>query len=889
MGSDISQNVLPAIVQCPLCQKRRGYVYRDPAFDGQWFYCHDCHAACDMIELAAVMWKISPLNTLRKLKEMGFEIPEAVLVEGATESYERKHIDARRRTRQFWRQALRYFVESADPSLRGLQAHLGVQDHLAPAWQYRGARFIGAADAQEIRGFHLAEQRYESKHARPRRLLFRGQGWKDVIVVPFWDLPGRICGFLYIGRQGREEDIIYHHTPEFVPRGKTGQHHCIEAGITMPLAVLQSEFRHPMFGNTVFVMDDPIMALRLQLRHMRHTQVPLALIGTWDEPRYRTKNVWEWLPTSNVIVWSPAQTTGSLRLAQDAGAKISEISISESELEKNLRHQTPEHWFQRVQQETVPWDEAVRHRLKGLSQIKTEELLLELELTGGNLRKFISGCRGELAESLQHIHDGHTTVRTVHYGKYVIGENEDGWSVQSTVIDTCGRREPSYQICDAVIRIEYILRTSTKRNYYRGFVRFAGQTIPFTEKTETLDKSLWAWLKSLIAQHGLGAPTALSGWIQRLLDIAIRFCQPEVVWSADVVGWDETRRQFNFPDFAIALSGDVVDDHVCLSTGGSIPGQGLIKPAPLGRFATEALSEYNEETQIFWAMAACVANNILAPALYFTPRGILLDGIGAQTIGAAAAVRLGCNEDYTFHIITHRWPTLFSLGMQDWKMIDARLPDGAACQAIFKMPTPTINVLGVRQQWNIVTCHRKLGSMQLVKDVAARVLPAYLKDVCERRFDIPHRYPDETDNILNDMASWFHRQSGDPLTVHRARDVLRVPGRPAGETHFIELLRFLFNEGRLKNVPVDFDDVPESVPKMVESESRDQVWIPQRSVIDLTEAVASIPLDLLPTTKALRECGCLRKEAPRAGKMGWIVDNQWFNRQWKELEAQHVE
>jgi hypothetical protein len=530
---------------------------------------------------------------------------------------------------------------------------------------------------------------------------------------------------------------------------------------------------------------------------------------------------------------------------------------------------------------------------------QAEELLLELDLTGGELRDFIATCSPELAQRLQNIHDGRTQVRKVPYGTKIICEDADGWWLEAHTDAYSGNRDPKYQICDAVVRIENILRTADERSYYQGVVLFKGHTVPFTEKTETLDKGFWDWLRHLLTGKGLGAPTSVTTWTRRLLDISLRFCQPETIYGADVVGWDGERRQFNFPKFAIRLPGEVLDDPACLHTDPNIPGCNLVRPEVLGQQAITVLSARNEETQIFWAMAACVANNVLGPALNFTPRSILLEGDGARAIGPAAAVHLGCiqaeaasTQSFRSTIEqcgNHHWPVVFEFTKAiPWNMLDAWMRKRD--RVILKASSPAANVLGVRQRWNIISCHRKLGSMQLICDVANRILPAYILDLCERRLWVPQKNPDETDNLLDDMANWLHRHGGDPEAVRRARKILRVPGRPTVEVYFVELLRYLRQEQRLVLVQAEFDQGKSQIPKIIDGGKEvNQAWIPQRSVIDLVEAAASLPLDLLPVTQALQQRGCLVREGKRNGKMGWLVRADWLDKQLSDLEAQHVE
>jgi hypothetical protein len=36
-----------------------------------------------------------------------------------------------------------------------------------------------------------------------------GDGWGELLAIPLSDLPGRISGYLFIGRDGRMEDIVF--------------------------------------------------------------------------------------------------------------------------------------------------------------------------------------------------------------------------------------------------------------------------------------------------------------------------------------------------------------------------------------------------------------------------------------------------------------------------------------------------------------------------------------------------------------------------------------------------------------------------------------------------------------------------------------------------------
>jgi hypothetical protein len=97
------------------------------------------------------------------------------------------------------------------------------------------------------------------------------------------------------------------------------------------------------------------------------------------------------------------------------------------------------------------------------------------------------------------------------------------------------------RVCNAMLRITHVIKEEkTGSLFYRGEVRFRGETIQFIEIAETVRKKTAAWLERFLMEHGLGVFVCCPKFRRHLQDIAILFYEPAVVVD-DVRKWVERR------------------------------------------------------------------------------------------------------------------------------------------------------------------------------------------------------------------------------------------------------------------------------------------------------------------------------------------------------------
>lgn len=874
--------MLPAVVNCPLCTKRRLRIYQDSIIGGQWTHCRGCNFSGDVIELAAAAWKLSIRATIKRLDVQGVDVSLGVPLDQSITYYEQEILEPRRRMRDFWELCKQNYANADTAELRDLQRKLGTNVNLVSLWPDPRKQVLGASTVRELEKWNYPKQAKNDEMPTPRGgyKRFVGARWGSLLVIPYWSLPGRLSGFLCIGRKVDPlKDFVFIQCWENVNCGIKP-----EAGLGMLPALQQP--RHPALGRDVVVTDDALLAMKLQVRNAKSSGQLLPIVATWHNPGYTSTSLrmWDWISTDRLVFWSPEPSLNLINHARAVNARVSLYQIPERIFTDNRLHEyAPHEWLGMINRQAKPWSMALRELLSKMDETEIEEAVLNLDITGPVLREFIAQTDGELAETLQNIYASQSRIRQVRFGRYTVMEEADGWRTTDEQISSC------------IVRIEQLLKARSGRNYYRGVILFRGAEVPFTEKTETIKNGLLEWAQGYLENAGYAGMHYLNAWSKRALNLAMMFHTPQAVTGVDVVGWDVDRSQFNFPDFAIRVGGEVLDDYACLYTDQMVPGRNLSPPAPLTRKEVKLLSERNEETSIFWAVTAHVLANVLAPAMHCKTRGLVLDGPGAQSLGTASAIQLGCAEygdlltsraeparrasQIQSLVGQHNWPYILSLpkhpdlaGVESWLLHDS------ANNSILSLSPAAARVLGIRG-WNVIRQERKLGTIHAIASAARHVLPAYLAELCSRRLYINHSTNSHTENVLRDLAHWFgERYDGDQLAVLDGADLFDLGETTPPYVHFLDAVFQFIATKRLGHNRKGFETNP-GQDVVYEDGDNPVVWIPEQRVVQRIEEEASLTPNLIAVTQSLEDAGGLVSRCSYADKPGWLIADSWWSQE----------
>ena len=838
-----------------------------------------------MIELAARVWKLEIADTVQRLVTQGLAVPEDARTDESIRDYLYLYVEPRRRTAAFWEASQKHYQQASVVELRDLQRKFNGVPTLAEGWPTGGGRLIGATHVRDAEACFFPTRQPPAGVSADRLGMirrgshtFKGGKWTWVMLVPYYDVPGRICGFLCVGREGLAAKGDWVYLP-LKRHGNTDRKVVGEAGIAWIDTVLLPT--HPVLGPEVFVFTQPDLALLLQLRNAKDSSRLLPLTATWEDQLRETTNVWQGVTPERLICWGNGVTTAVLKQAKRAGARVATLTVQPGEIEQNTSHRAPVEWLSRIAATAKPWQAVLRNHLATLTAAEVEATLRELEIVGPARVEFLLSCDPDTKERLEQLENSPSQVRQVRHGGHRIYERNGGWYLAND--------EP---ICDAIIRIESVMTGRNNRSYYRGTIIFHEQSYAFTEKTSTIERGLLAWAQAYLRDVArAGVMNYHPTWNRRAFGVAVAFCEPAVTRGVDSIGWDQEQLRFNFPKFSITRGGDVQTDTECLFDGDTVPCRNILPPEPLPRRHIETLGEPHEECRVFWAVAACVITNVIAPSMNHQPTGIILDGDGAQGVGAAAATKLGCttlapprNADSPARVLMahrgpHLWPVLFASGARllppgQW------LAEPEFSNTIQSLPWYTARVLGIRGRWNLVSCERKLGSLQLLSDAAAGVLPTYMQDLFRRQLWFTEPHADHVLNVLDDMANWFTGCGGNGETVASAAQLLQLPGTTSPAKYFSQLAFRLFTDRALGFVHETHDAAERKYPAIVFMErEQPSIWIPQNGFSDQVRDRGGLPPDMLLITRSLQAEKVLLDEVQYRGERGWLVAEDWWNKQ----------
>ena len=287
-------------------------TYADATLGGAWFHCTGCAFAGDALALAARAWRLDPLAAAARLVELG----------AATGPIDDDLVAAHAAWYAGWDGVARFWA-ACDPPGRGPRQRRG-RPAPGAGWAWRtsacpsqywptgGGRIVGFTDRRAVDGYFqpgtLAGRLERSPDGYRRTTVsggcatFRGPGWDALVVVPFWDLPGRIAGFLFIGRGGDPAtDYVYRRVPPLGSRGGrgAGSHGRGTRRRDGGLAFLPGLLARPRWPQAdgegdrpAVIVSDVEPALRLQLRHLDDHDEPLPLVVPWEGPSYGPTAAW---------------------------------------------------------------------------------------------------------------------------------------------------------------------------------------------------------------------------------------------------------------------------------------------------------------------------------------------------------------------------------------------------------------------------------------------------------------------------------------------------------------------------------------------------------------------------------------------------------------------
>lgn len=508
MGVEPPSEALPLTVHCPFCRRPRLTFYEDTILGGAWHYCFHCQRAGDSIDLLSAVWDMSTQGTVERLVREGIPLPATATTPEAVSRYITAGPHQWRSAEMFWKQCKEYYATQRKSRQLNIlrEAFRLYSDAVGKLWKDGPGRFLGAS--------HLSNANATLTHG-PLDPVFpqKTRPWKDALVLPFNDVPGRICGFWLAARSGdvNKGDVVYR-TMAYGTRKR------VEAGLYGAWAVDESGLP---YGNRVIAVWCPAMAARLQIRWLNVNQKPMPLVAWHDSGKYRTGlSAWQaLLPGRQLVFWCLDLDAATLHQAILADGDVSIIRLdygtTPQQVDHYVRLHQPHDLGRKIIKFARPWREALSSWALGAEFGQVEDLLLALERYGHHRPDI---CRHDAAMTALHCKDRkYARVVWIKNVGRIMEYQGQWWSAR--------KNERPAVLMNAILRITGVNLHDNNAPYYVGTVLFRDEEIPFEVSLRDLSDVPRRTLIGIVARKG-GVLYIAPGHGRALITAALAFSNP---------------------------------------------------------------------------------------------------------------------------------------------------------------------------------------------------------------------------------------------------------------------------------------------------------------------------------------------------------------------------
>jgi hypothetical protein len=686
------------------------------------------------------------------------------------------------------------------------------------------------------------------------------------LVVPYYDLPGRICGFLFVGRDGKYPVDFVYRRANLGPRGNQYGPDSAEAGLAMHPKALEAS---NAWDRAIVATAKPLTGLALQMRHLEQSQQALPLVCWYDSirrtsqhrdsQRVKTMNAWQLLGNRQVVFWMPEFCITTIQQAISINGLVSTVgprSPNAEALQEYVWKRTPRDLLRHIVQSALPWPEGV----------DVERVITKC---GRTTQHRVRGMFDQVGQRVARLINGKTVV-----------ERSGSWYERN-------RLGQDSLIADGIVRIDRILNQQTQnQTYAQGRIFYNGQSVDFCEPREQLENQGLRWVQGVLLARGIGFMTFNPAFQRMLIDLARIFHEPKVETAIASIGWNEERGLFVFPDFAIDDRGEVVRQNNMILNQ-PVPAKALPRPDYL--LTPEELERgmgKDKATKLFWAVLSSMIANMVAPACHQPRAGIALVGTGAEQMGKALASALGCltvemesAKDVRRALVLeqlHGWP-LFALErrrLQRRFRRDLMGSDyGTHRNLMFAVDWVESRLLALGSKWNVVEEHSTVDIRTDLIDYAAKFVVAYVQDLCLRRFVLGHwrELSDaHVENVLRDMARFVKGHNGNPAPILAAHKMI-LPAREDGHTTAIaDLITYWVRTGKLS---IEEEGCQRRGLTLVRMQDKDDYLLPHGAIAELAKDVA-VDVPRFDRIAAMLEYAAVLIEMR---SVGCVIDGQWVD------------
>jgi hypothetical protein len=836
--------VFPTVVNCPICQQNTLHVFDDAATEGVWLHCTGCGTHGDIITFGAAVWNISLPETILKFSELKL-LPE--------EAVDRQIAEYLKFYREFL--AAEVFVEDAktqiwthgDDLIACRLRDWGVYQEINKCYG-----LVGVSTHDQIAKICKTLGR-----SKPTQLREDGPS----VVFPFYDLPGRLTGFLLLQYNQRLES-----RQNFVPT--------IDYKVTRPeagyfgLNLLLDAATLPINGHQ-FISDDVTWVLRAQCASLRHRFSFLPVFASYGGPEANSRGFsWAAMPPAKRIFYSSTYTPELISRACNAKGYV---SVRGPHFKHRARATDDARFLGRLKdmlQGADTWQTALTKTLNTQTEIAATAFCERLTVPHDKLHtfltklghKFSDGFADRVLTSTKRTIAAPTRLKQ----KWAVIERDSGWWTHTGL-----------PISNVKPTVKKIIQSDTGARLYVVEALIAGTVFTFTESATIIERV--GLFKYLATQLGLHNKVVLydSRWNLKSHLLAMRMHTPELVPVSSRLGWDAAANAFRFSRYEISAGGEVrqtpqIPDQ---PRKDNFPEPHTAAPKEIHDFLAQT-----DSAAFTWSVTAHILANLLAPIAGKQYASVALT---AENFDAASAIgaSLGCRLEQTTAIkkntvggsiekftADNQWP-LFILNIFNDSIFSRVIPR-YHLHPIFIRTTRQCAAAAASYGWQTIPNRKEAGGTDY--SALKYVIPNYIQDKLRNRMQLLVGAQNITDAVLIDLHSWLATTYGSAFNLEFARRIIY------NSSNAHELLKIELKDAIAQN----------KIAVLPHPRKRNQAanyfvrhqhawWLNRRAVDNYFHAARSTPINWLGVIQLLRQNNLVVKEETINNMLGIWVPSFW--------------
>ena len=666
LGLPQTNSVFPVQTLCPLCEGSLS-VYKDNKNGEEWAYCLDCQWSSSALQLVAHLWNVPLPIAVERLAELH----NTSVTEGEIQTYIKRCVLTHEKANKLWNKAQNNLGRPS-PGLSKLRTRFGLNiSQLSASRIMKGpAKLFGIIHVSDVKRLWA----YGGKDRAYRKAeFFKGKGWEDVLVIPYFKAPGNVASILFVGREGKEtSDQIFQ---TYARRGRNNNASNASSGFAGLHSSVDYDCGH------VILTSDVLANFRIQTRHFLTSITPLPLVSWYDDPSgvfasnwglFNGKRLifWEWKPTASVLY--QCMTTDADLVINVGPKKYATRNISHW-----VRNQKSMLDIERqIVREAIPWKRALR------KWIRTRHA------TDGRISELLAACHNLSPRLVEEVRSaiGWERTKSKHYTRSVTIKD-------NTYTDRGGvwyQNSTEKPLFDGNIRVDRVIIREGHLPEYIGEISIQDSVMSFRVKGNTrtkLNKAIWNVIESSGYFSERKAPYGIG-----LIQLAIAFHKPKVWKGRDLLGWDGSGFQLQN----------------CKIAGGKYEGtpselflQQFDGPSGSSyRWRSEVMNSLLQTTSLeavwTWAIIFGFLNQILSPV---AQRPVVKLVFAHDEYHETAFARILCllGIPVTDEFWKHNWPTISlekSRRYQKFKAVTVSPQnDSVKGKGIYQIVAPVVNEL----------------------------------------------------------------------------------------------------------------------------------------------------------------------------------------------------